>query len=45
MELKHRWRFDQSPLVNITAGNWWRLLRDNHFAVDSAYWHRAALIS
>jgi len=45
MALKHRWRVDNNPLVNITTGNWWRLLRENRFAVDPAYWHRAAFIT
>jgi LPS sulfotransferase NodH len=43
--LKHRWRVDQNYLVGITAGQWRRLLRENHYAVDPGYWHRAAFIS
>ncbi len=43
--LKHRWRLDQNYLIGITAGQWWRLLRENRFDVDAAYWHRAALIT
>ena len=31
--------------MGITAGDWLRLLRENRFAVDPAYWHRAAFIS
>jgi hypothetical protein len=43
--LKHRWSVANNHLVGITAGAWWRLLKDNRFAVDMAYWHRAALIT
>jgi hypothetical protein len=43
--LKHRWSLGHNYLGGITAGMWWRLLRDNRFAVDPAYWHRAAFIS
>lgn len=32
-------------LAGVTAGDWWRLLRDNKFAVDPPYWHRAAVVS
>ena len=32
-------------LAGITAGDWWRLLRENGFAVDAPYWHRAAVIT
>jgi len=42
--LKHRWRLDNN-LVGITAGTWWRLLRENGFSVDPAYWHRVACIT
>jgi len=34
--LKHRWRVDQNYLLGITAGQWRRLLRENHYAVDAA---------
>jgi hypothetical protein len=44
-ELKHRWRVDQNYLMGITAGQWRRLLLENRFDVDAAYWHRAALIT
>src|SRR5438105_2951970 len=27
----------------VTLGNWLRLLRDNHFAIDRPFWPRAAL--
>lgn len=43
--LKHRWSLAHNYLAGITAGAWWRLLRDNRFAVSPAYWHRAAFIS
>jgi hypothetical protein len=29
----------------ITFGDWFALLRDNHFEVDAAYWWRAAVIT
>ena len=32
-------------LAGITAGDWWRLLRQNDFGVDPVYWHRAAVVS
>jgi hypothetical protein len=32
-------------LGGITFGNWLALLRDNRFAVDPAYWWRAAIIT
>ena len=32
-------------LGGITFGDWLALLRDNHFAVDPAYWWRAAVIT
>lgn len=43
--LKHRWSVGHNYLAGITAGDWWRLLRENQFAVDPVYWHRAAFIS
>ena len=43
--LKHRWSIGHNFLAGITAGDWWRLLRENRFSVDAAYWHRAAFIS
>jgi omega-hydroxy-beta-dihydromenaquinone-9 sulfotransferase len=43
--VKHRWRVDQNYLLGITAGQWRRLLRENGYSVDPAYWHRAAVIS
>ena len=43
--LKHRWSVGNNYLAGIPAGDWWRLLRENHFAVDPAYWHRAAFIT
>jgi hypothetical protein len=43
--LKHRWSISHNYLTGITAGDWWRLLRQNGFAVDPVYWHRAAFVS
>ena len=43
--LKHRWRIDRNYLAGITLGQWRRLLRENRFAVDAVYWHRAAFIT
>lgn len=43
--LKHRWSISHNYLTGITAGDWWRLLRQNGFAVDPVYWHRAAVVS
>jgi hypothetical protein len=44
-ELKHRWSVGNNYLAGITAGDWLRLLRENGFAVDAAYWHRAAFVT
>jgi hypothetical protein len=44
-ELKHRWSVSHNYLAGITAGDWWRLLQENRFAVDPVYWHRAAFVS
>ena len=44
-QLKHRWSVGHNYLAGITAGDWWRLLRENGFAVDAVYWHRAAVIT
>ena len=43
--LKHRWSIGHNYLSGITAGDWWRLLRDNRFGVDPVYWHRGAVVS
>ena len=43
--LKHRWSLAHNYLAGITAGAWWRLLRENRFAVSPAYWHRAVFIT
>ena len=45
LKLKHRWSVGNNYLAGITAGAWWRLLRENRFAVDPAYWHRAVFIT
>lgn len=44
-EIKHRWSVSHNYLAGITAGDWFRLLYDNGFAVDPLYWHRAAFIT
>jgi hypothetical protein len=31
--------------IGITAGDWWRQLRQNRFAVEPPYWGRAAVIT
>src|SRR5436190_11409672 len=38
MRVKHRWNVSHNYLAGITADAWWRLLRENHFAVDPVYW-------
>lgn len=43
--LKHRWSIRNNYLAGITTGDWVRLLRENRFAVDPAYWHRAAFVT
>jgi hypothetical protein len=43
--MKHRWAVGHNYLAGITAGNWRRLLRQNHFSVDPVYWHRAAFVT
>jgi hypothetical protein len=43
--MKHRWSVMHNYLAGITAGSWFRLLKQNHFEVDSCYWHRAAFIT
>ncbi|HVG07486.1 MAG TPA: sulfotransferase [Thermoanaerobaculia bacterium] len=45
VRLDHRWSLGHNYLAGITADTWWRLLRENRFAVDPAYWHRAAFVS
>ena len=44
-DLKHRWSLSHNYLSGITADAWWRLLRENGFSVDAAYWHRAAFVT
>ena len=34
-ELKHRWSLGHNYLAGISAGDWWRLLRENRFRIDS----------
>src|SRR5262245_56222699 len=43
--LKHRWSIATNYLAGICAEDWRRLLRDNRYAVDPVYWHRAAAIT
>src|SRR5437867_2945388 len=43
--LKHRWSVADNYLAGISAGDWWRLLRENGFAVDPEYWHRALFVT
>lgn len=43
--MKHRWRLDFNFLCGVTAGRWWSLLREERFAVDPAYLHRAAFVT
>ncbi len=43
--LKHRWSISHNYLAGITAGGWWRILRENRFAVDPVYWHRALAVT
>ena len=43
--LKHRWSIANNYLAGVTLGDWLRLLRENRFAVDPVYWHRAAFIT
>src|SRR5262245_59473672 len=45
MRLKHRWSVRNNYLAGIGAGDWWRLLGENQFAVDPPYWHRSAFIT
>jgi omega-hydroxy-beta-dihydromenaquinone-9 sulfotransferase len=45
VRLKHRWSLGHNYLAGVTAGAWWRLLKENRFAVDPTYWHRAAFVS
>ena len=44
-KLKHRWSLSHNYLSGITADAWWSLLRENRFAVDAPYWHRAAFVT
>jgi hypothetical protein len=43
--LKHRWSVGNNYLAGICARDWLKLLRENRFAVDPAYWHRAGFIT
>jgi hypothetical protein len=43
--LKHRWSVAHNLLGGVTLGMWLRLVRENRFQLDPAYWHRSALIS
>ena len=43
--LRHRWNVTYNFLLGISAGDWWRLLRQNRFHVSPMYCHRALFIS
>lgn len=43
--LKHQWSIKNNYLAGITAGDWWRLLDENRFSIDPAYYHRAAFVT
>jgi hypothetical protein len=45
LRLPHRWSLAHNYLAGITAGDWLRLLRENNFSIDGAYFHRAAFIT
>ena len=40
--LPYQWHLDGNYLVGITFDRWWSLLKQNHFRVSPAYWHRVA---
>jgi hypothetical protein len=40
-----RWGFWHSILGGLTAADWRRLLRENRFAIDPVYWHRAGFLT
>ena len=44
-KLKHRWSLGHNYLAGVTFGDWWRLRKDNRFAVDPPYWHRAVFVT
>jgi hypothetical protein len=44
-EPKNRWSLRYLSLAGMTAGVWWRLLREVEFDVDAVYAHRAAYVS
>lgn len=43
--LKHRWSVSNNSLTGIPSDRWWQLLKENHFAVDPAYYHRFAFLT
>lgn len=43
--LPRRWSLDHNPLSGLTLGRWWKLLRENDFAIDFAYAHRAVFLT
>ena len=43
--IPHRWSLAHNYLAGITAGEWWRLLRENRFDVDVEYLHRAVFVT
>jgi len=45
VKLKHRWSVSHNYLAGISAGDWWRLLRENRFGIAPAYWHRGLFVT
>jgi len=43
--LKHQGTFTYQFLTGITLDDWWRMLRENRFAVDARYGHRALYLT
>lgn len=44
-KLKYRWSVSNNGLTGIPVEQWWKLLRENQFAVEPAYYHRFAFIT
>ena len=38
-------KFGPGGLSGVVVGDWWRMLRDNRFAIDVKHWPRAAVIT
>ncbi len=45
MKLKYRWSISNNGLSGIPANRWWKLLKENEFAVDPVYYHRVAFLT